>query len=410
MINKKGSTLLTEETIKIVLGIAIFIFFIMILVGVFKIFSNNNEKEKAKNTLEMIVYEMEHSEVGAVRSIIIEGPVDWIIFFENKSVCMIAEKDFFSERFDNSKVCVSSEKNAIYNFYGYKTCDSVLEGTSNYGNAIEVSIMETCFVNIDKVPKVFYFESTNDYFYVYLSSSAYDLYSGQKDCFVEDIDVKITQSTNKKYNTLIGMNFSNCNLSNLKYAKFFLIDENENALPISSCSFFKSGAEKDKKIMVDKNTPDSLSFSCFFDMDLLVSGEYKVKYELFWDFSGIKSGFSELFSIDGTDRDSDDVCGLKNVEINEEYVSIFLSNGCENEIFVLSFDFFDEDDNIISDKNTLSTKSDMLSVINFSIYDYMIIYKNMEYFQDIRSVGISIFDINNNLIGTKKVSYPNIEQ
>lgn len=406
MINKKGSTLLTEETIKIVLGIAIFIFFIMILVGVFKIFSNNNEKEKAKNTLEMIVYEMEHSEVGAVRSIIIEGPVDWIIFFENKSVCMIAEKDFFSERFDNSKVCVSSEKNAIYNFYGYKTCDSVLEGTSNYGNAIaiEVLIMETCFVNIDKVPKVFYFQSTNDYFYVYLSSSAYDLYSGQKDCFVEDVDVNITSPTNKAYNTLISINFSKCNLTNLEYATFSLVDENENVLPISSCSFFKSSMEKNKEIVVNKYTPNSMIFPCFFDIDLLISGEYKIEYELLWNFSEIKSGTSKLFNIKGVDRDSIDVCALKNIQIKKPYISFVLNGACENRIFMLDFDFFDEDDNIIPGKNTFSTESNSKGIVSFNIYEYM------EYFPHVKSIGISIFDINNNLIGTKKVSYPNIEQ
>lgn len=88
MISKKGM-LAIDEIIKLVLGIAVFIFILFILFAFGKIVSNSLREEQAQRTLENVVYEISKLPETDDKDLVIEGPTGWFFYSHADNFCFL---------------------------------------------------------------------------------------------------------------------------------------------------------------------------------------------------------------------------------------------------------------------------------------------------------------------------------
>jgi len=88
--DSKRGTLSVEEIVKLILGLAVFIFILFILFGVYNIVSGSLKEQQAKTALENIVYEINKLESGASKEVIIESPKGWALLGRGNKVCYCA--------------------------------------------------------------------------------------------------------------------------------------------------------------------------------------------------------------------------------------------------------------------------------------------------------------------------------
>lgn len=85
--DSKRGTLSVEEIVKLILGIAVFIFILLILFGVYNIVSGSLKEQQAKTVLNNIVYESGKMAVDETKEIIIESPKAWTIVKKENQLC-----------------------------------------------------------------------------------------------------------------------------------------------------------------------------------------------------------------------------------------------------------------------------------------------------------------------------------
>ncbi|MEI7718580.1 MAG: hypothetical protein WCI72_01835 [archaeon] len=91
MVSKRGM-LAIDEVIKIILGVAVFIFIIFLLFAFGKIVSNTLREEQAQSTLSRVVYEIENLKDGVDKEVLIEGPANWFFYSSGDKFCIISIK------------------------------------------------------------------------------------------------------------------------------------------------------------------------------------------------------------------------------------------------------------------------------------------------------------------------------
>lgn len=85
--DSKRGTLSVDEIVKLILGLAVFIFILFILFGIYNIVSGSLKQQQAKTALDNIVYEIGNLSDGGSKEILIESPKDWVFLGRGKKVC-----------------------------------------------------------------------------------------------------------------------------------------------------------------------------------------------------------------------------------------------------------------------------------------------------------------------------------
>ncbi len=88
--DSKRGTLSVEEIVKLILGVAVFIFILFILFGVYNIVSGSLKEQQAKIALENIIYEIKNLSDGDSKEVLIESPKGWALVGRGKKVCYCA--------------------------------------------------------------------------------------------------------------------------------------------------------------------------------------------------------------------------------------------------------------------------------------------------------------------------------
>lgn len=98
--NKKGESLLPEETVKIVIAVVGISFLLFMAYSVYGMFKQDSKVEQAKASLERLSFSLEKVEKGesALEEVIIESPDDWWIlawpYKENPNKPEQCKKDY----------------------------------------------------------------------------------------------------------------------------------------------------------------------------------------------------------------------------------------------------------------------------------------------------------------------------
>lgn len=88
MVTKRGM-LAVDEIIKLILGVAVFIFILFVLFFFGKMVSNTLHEEQAKNVLDNLVYELKGLKEGQDKLILIEGPAEWFFYSHANKLCFL---------------------------------------------------------------------------------------------------------------------------------------------------------------------------------------------------------------------------------------------------------------------------------------------------------------------------------
>lgn len=88
--DSKRGTLSVDEMVKLILGLVVFIFILLILFGVYNIVSGSLKEQQAKTALSNIVYEIGNLSDGGNKEILIESPKEWVFLGRGKKVCYCA--------------------------------------------------------------------------------------------------------------------------------------------------------------------------------------------------------------------------------------------------------------------------------------------------------------------------------
>lgn len=112
MLNKRGD-LGTEEIVKIVLAIAVFVVIIILAVALIKIVNSNLKQEQAESTLERLVFEIDRIGYADKEVFLIDGPKDWFLFIrndtsDNKTLCICPHRDTTYRNQIDLLVCLNS--------------------------------------------------------------------------------------------------------------------------------------------------------------------------------------------------------------------------------------------------------------------------------------------------------------
>lgn len=130
MVSKRGM-LAVDEIIKLVLGVAVFIFILFILFFFGKMVGNTLHEEQAKNALDNLVYELKGLKDGQSKEILIEGPKDWMLLQipSTDKIC-ICPADYLSKIGNKEDI----DTNRLYSYCSASAVKCLeVKGVSNLG-------------------------------------------------------------------------------------------------------------------------------------------------------------------------------------------------------------------------------------------------------------------------------------
>lgn len=164
MVSKRGM-LAVDEIIKLVLGVAVFIFILFLGYSFVKTIIGNHQEEQAMNTLERIVYEVNKGVPGEEIEFLIESPSKWMFVAEGNKICACpASKNLFPNLDERKKLSLQDVSKGVFNKCSSKNiCVTVnknihVPGTCAIGSAEGVLTGNTVMhssqcLYVDRVPK-----------------------------------------------------------------------------------------------------------------------------------------------------------------------------------------------------------------------------------------------------------------
>jgi len=239
MISNRGM-LAIDEVIKIVLGVAVFIFILILLFAFGRMVGNTLHEEQAKNTLDNLVYEIGKLTDGQIKEIIIESPKDWALMGRNKELCFCGISSALyplttevqtSAVLDKSfSVCKQTGICKNVNFellFSQTKCAPYGKWISN----LRYPVIPDC-LSVSRVPLSVTLERKKETVNIYSKESAYtgveiSGWGAQNEkCKITGFDYNHSLIENGQIYILpfVSLNFSDCNLGILSASKvdFFL--------------------------------------------------------------------------------------------------------------------------------------------------------------------------------------------
>jgi len=420
MLNKRGD-ITTEEIVKTILAIGVLIVIGLLFVSLIKIVTTNLHTEQAKNTLEFLSDGFKGMENGQIKEFTIESPKDWVFMFNDTKFCLCSSSGFDKMECNNNQACVDLDKNITYDYDGTsciswaKRVDVALDkGDSvwykrwfptvfNPTEFETVFLAEYCFVHVDPVPRTIYVRKTNDYYYVYINDEAYRDYSKNKECSLKKVDV-LSQTAGDNIDLKITSSFSGCDFSLLKIASFDLLYEDESSTLTSSCRFSNIGFKNEKKISDDYVSGETLSLSCTYPKNQIVSGKYKIKYDFIWEYSSSKNGMSDVFNVTGLNLIKISNCGILGIDqIGSLKYNVLFNESCGDSNVNAQITIYDSTGqkvNVVSYSVTKSSGSFDLSDFGNSY----IVCNGLDSGKK-KTIKVDIADLTNKVIFTKSFEH-----